>query len=300
MIARAPGKVVLSGAYAVLDGAPAIVTAVDRYVVADSERAAELVTPEVRAAIGDAGAPWFDASALRAEGRKLGLGSSAAILVASLAARELARRGELDDAALCAAVLEPALVAHRVAQGGGSGIDVAASARGGTLIATRSGDGARELALESVTLPAALHVEIWASGTPASTPALVARVRALVDKDALMAAQAAAAERAASAAREGDAARLLAALDAQHDCLARLGATAGADIVTGAVARLAALAREADATVLPAGAGGGDVALYAGLAPPRQDLLDLAARLDHRRLDLRLGAQGVHAAARKR
>ena len=34
MIARAPGKLVLSGAYAVLEGAPALVCAVDRYVVA--------------------------------------------------------------------------------------------------------------------------------------------------------------------------------------------------------------------------------------------------------------------------
>ena len=61
MRARAPGKLVLSGAYAVLEGAPALVAAVDRYVVADTARAAELVTPEVRAAIGDAAAPWFDA-----------------------------------------------------------------------------------------------------------------------------------------------------------------------------------------------------------------------------------------------
>src|SRR5688572_33181913 len=93
MIARAPGKLVLSGAYSVLEGAPALVAAVDRYALADEAREAPLITAEVRAAIA-AGylieAPWFDASALRADaaagGRKLGLGSSAAILVASLAA----------------------------------------------------------------------------------------------------------------------------------------------------------------------------------------------------------------------
>ena len=84
MIARAPGKVVLSGAYAVLEGAPAIVAAVDRYVVADASREATRVTPEVEHALarrGAAAAPWFDASALRDEtlGKKLGLGSSAAI-----------------------------------------------------------------------------------------------------------------------------------------------------------------------------------------------------------------------------
>jgi len=43
-IARAPGKLVLSGAYAVLSGAPALVVAVDRYVVADSARPAAFLT----------------------------------------------------------------------------------------------------------------------------------------------------------------------------------------------------------------------------------------------------------------
>src|SRR6185436_10440568 len=93
MIARAPGKVVLSGAYAVLEGAPAIVTAVDRYVTADTAKKPSLVTPEVRAALGDARAPGFDASALRKGDQKLGLGSSAAILVASLGAVTAAERG---------------------------------------------------------------------------------------------------------------------------------------------------------------------------------------------------------------
>src|SRR5262245_30830565 len=73
MLAQAPGKIVLSGAYAVLEGAPALVAAVDRYVIADATRDADLVTPEVRAAIGSGRAPWFDASALRARERKLGL-----------------------------------------------------------------------------------------------------------------------------------------------------------------------------------------------------------------------------------
>ena len=61
--ARAPGKVVISGAYAVLSGAPAISSAVSRYVIADTARPAELLTDEVRAALSaDESAPWFDAS----------------------------------------------------------------------------------------------------------------------------------------------------------------------------------------------------------------------------------------------
>ena len=56
-------------------------------------------------------APWFDARALRdgATDRKLGLGSSAAILVASLAALELDAEPSLDDAALARRVFDAAL-----------------------------------------------------------------------------------------------------------------------------------------------------------------------------------------------
>jgi phosphomevalonate kinase len=114
--ARAPGKVVISGAYAVLDGAPAIVSAVSRYAVADSARSAERETPEVRAALGDRPAPWFDAGELFARGEKLGLGASAAILVAALAALELEASGPLGRRHAVRLVLPRALEAAR-AQG---------------------------------------------------------------------------------------------------------------------------------------------------------------------------------------
>jgi len=120
MIARAPGKVVLSGAYAVLEGAPALVAAIDRYAVADTGREATRVTPEVREALArrsDGKAPWFDASELRDDSgeRKLGLGSSAAILVASLGALELAVCAEARDDELALRVMPAALAAHRAA-----------------------------------------------------------------------------------------------------------------------------------------------------------------------------------------
>ncbi len=53
MKARAPGKIVLSGAYSVLEGAVALVAAVDRYAWADTERQPALVTAEVRQAMDD-------------------------------------------------------------------------------------------------------------------------------------------------------------------------------------------------------------------------------------------------------
>jgi phosphomevalonate kinase len=293
--ARAPGKLVLSGAYAVLEGAPAIVTAVDRWVTADAGRPAERVTPEVAEALGASGAAWFDASALREGERKLGLGSSAAILVASLAARLLAERGRLDDIELAEAVFERALAAHARAQGGGSGIDVAAATYGGTLAYRLA---AHEPVVTRVTLPPALVVETWWSGEPATTSDLVRRVRELREREAetfetLMGAQADAARRAERALLAADASGFLAALHAQRAALTALGRAAGADIVTAAALRLAAAALPA--AVLPAGAGGGDVLLHVGLEPSGNDFRALALSLGHRLLPLALGARGVHA-----
>lgn len=294
MRARAPGKLVLSGAYAVLEGAPALVTAVDRFVVADASRAPERVTPEVREALGDERAPWFDASALREGDEKLGLGSSAAILVASLAARELARGARSDDE-LADAVLRPALAAHARAQGGGSGVDVAAAAYGGTLAYRVT---PHEPTVTRVSLPAAVVVETWWSGRAAATRDFVGRVRALREREpadyaTLIEAQSAAALRAERAVLKGDAAGFVAALHAQRAALAALGRVAGAPIVTPEAERLAS--RAAPAAVLPAGAGGGDVLLHVGFEPSPPEFRELAATLGHRLLPLALGARGVHA-----
>ena len=292
--ARAPGKVVLSGAYAVLEGSRAIVAAVDRYVIADATRPAELVTPELKAALGEAqAAPWFDASALREGERKLGLGSSAAILAASLGARELATEPSLDAAELRRRVFPVALAAHRRAQGGGSGIDVAASVHGGVLLAQRDGQGLR---LQNASLPSGLRVSVLAAETSASTPALLASVRQLQSDEPqryarLMGAQAEASERAAAALLAGEAQRLVDALAAQGAALAALGYAAGVSIVTPALARCAAPATAAGAALLPAGAGGGDVALWvsANDAP-------VPADAELRSLPLQLGAAGLDRA----
>lgn len=296
MRARAPGKLVLAGAYAVLDGAPALVTAVDRYVTADASRAAERRTLEVAAALGDEAAPWFDAEPLREGDAKLGLGSSAAILVASLAARELMRRPELDDTALTELVFRRALDAHARAQGGGSGVDVAAASFGGTLSYRVT---AHEPTITRVVLPADLVVEAWWSGQPAITSDFVRRVRELRDARpsehaTLMAAQSDAAARAEQAVLAGRAVPFLAAAHAQRAALSALGRAAGVPIVTQAALELAGLATPA--AVLPAGAGGGDMLLYFGLEPSPPDFRARAQTLGHRLLSLAFGARGVHAA----
>jgi phosphomevalonate kinase len=294
--ARAPGKVVLSGAYAVLEGAPAVVTAADRYVVCDTARPAEFVTPEVKAALGDRAAPWFDASALRAAEGKLGLGSSAAILVASLGALEADARRALSEEELRAAVLPKAIVAHRTAQGGGSGVDVAASVHGGTIVAVKK-DSA--LSTRPTALPAGFHCEVLFAGAPASTAELVAKVRAFKARApheyrGVLENLTLAAEDAERAFDDSSAEGVVRALRDQLRGLTELGELARVRIVTREVARLAERANEEDAVVLPAGAGGGDIAIYAGIQPPSERLLAAFDAERHVRLGLSLGARGLH------
>ncbi|WP_437604053.1 hypothetical protein [Sorangium sp. So ce590] len=328
MIVRAPGKLVLSGAYAVLEGAPALVAAVDRYVVADPARRADLVTEEVQAAI-DAGAldraVWFDASALRSSAaasaapepraaspgappsgasRKLGLGSSAAILVATLAARAAASAPTSTAAAAASgrpmpawdvrALFLAALAAHRRAQGGGSGVDVAASVHGGVLCCRLGPDG--ELAVTPHALPGGLAIEVFASDASARTSAMLERVRALAAREpaAHRALLDAAAGGARAAALATDARALVAALDRQVDALAELGDRAGAPIVTPALARLRPAAAAEGAALAPSGAGGGDVSLYVGGAPPSAAWLAAARAAGLERVPMSLGAPGVH------
>lgn len=301
MLAQAPGKIVLSGAYSVFEGAPAIVTAVNRYVVADATRPATFVTPELAAALESCPyetAPWFDASALRRENQKLGLGSSAAIVTACLAAIELRNSGFLKDPDLRDAVFSSALEAHQRAQGGGSGIDVASAAYGGTITALSTDQG---LEINPVDIPSDLHIGVWFSGKPASTQNLLRCVRSLYESDPqaasrLIAAQALAAEGAARAFRLGDTPGFIAFTSRQRECLDALGIAADCTIVTPETRELDYLARREGGAVLPSGAGGGDIAIFVGKAPPSLGLLAAAAERDHIWIDgITLGARGVHA-----
>jgi len=294
--ARAPGKLVLSGAYAVLEGAPALVTAVDRYALVDTDRGGTLLTEEMRAA-GIETAPLVDASALRQDGRKLGLGSSAAILVAALAALELDRQPDLNEELLAERVLVPALAAHKKAQGGGSGIDVAAAAYGGTRLAHLSDSG---LHTESIALPDQLKLSIWATGVPASTGALLAAVHGLRERDPScyqnrIRAQAEAAERAVVACVRDDAHAFLLALAEQLVSLNELGSAARVPIVSTQVLDWANVATRQGAALLPAGAGGGDILVYAQRRGATGDLSGILAASGLRQLELRLAARGVHA-----
>jgi phosphomevalonate kinase len=291
----APGKLVLSGAYSVLWGAPAIVAAVDRYAIAFPDQAATYVSEEVQAAIDlriiDR-ACHIDASALRAPDgrggtRKLGLGSSAAIVVATLAALEVGA----DVARLQGTfpIFEAALRAHRHVQPGGSGLDVVASTFGGVLrVETRP-------SLSWASHPFPSKVLAYASRSPASTKEMVARVRELETRDpdgfsAVMARARQAAIAAAHATTEGD---LLVALWEQDAALRDLGKAANVPIFTAEFDALAAAAKKEGAFFGPSGAGGGDMGIRIGSSPPGQAFATALEQVAVDPIDLSIDAEGL-------
>lgn len=295
MRAIAPGKILLTGAYAVLDGAPAIVAAVDRYAVADGSRAATDPSPEVRALSGDGPAPEVDVRALHdASGRKLGLGSSAAGLVASLGARALARGEDPRSADVRERIFGIARDAHARAQGGGSGADVAASVFGGVLeyvmgAGSRADVRAREL-------PPGLVVAVYDSGTSVRTSDMLARVHALRAAgrgDRAFAELREVASLAAACVERGDARGFVQTAGAFALALAALGRAANAPIVPPRFAELASHAGREDAAFVPSGAGGGDVAVWLGLAPPSADFASRAVSLAMRPLALGIDRGGL-------
>jgi len=106
-----------------------------------------------------------DSSSLFFHGKKLGLGSSAAICT-SLTASLLAFFGKAEQPET-KTIYENALSAHYAAQNShGSGLDIAAASFGGVIRYTRSEDST---GIKTIKLPANMHYQIFSSGQPADT-----------------------------------------------------------------------------------------------------------------------------------
>ena len=194
-----------------------------------------------------------DAHPFLVDGRKLGIGRSAAVVTAAVAAW-LAAGGRRDRALTC----EAAVAAHALFQEGhGSGADVAAAAHGGVIEFRRS---AGRLAVTPRALPPGLELLVGWTGEPARTDPLVKHFSsaAATREPAALRALIETAEAAARALAAGDAAAFGATVTASAAHLARLGAELGMPIVTPALTRLVDAAAAAGAIAKPSGAGGGD------------------------------------------
>ena len=290
--ASAPGKLLLFGEYAVLEGAEAVVAAVDRrarvsLLPSDANRfsspqialdplAFERAGPRVswqcpaelrvrlvlvEQLIHDLPASLdpvdarSDTGAFFEQSAKVGLGSSAALAVA------WTRAARPDDTAL--GVFERALRSHRRFQGGrGSGADVAASTFGGLVAYQR---GAAQ-PVRQLALPADLHWRAIWTGRSADTRDFLRRLGIWQDEeparyDRAMAKLTAATEAAVRALEQGSVTAVLEAVRVCCEALAALGDRAGLPIVSPIHATLAAQGERSGVAYKPSGAGGGDFGL---------------------------------------
>ncbi|MES1171964.1 MAG: hypothetical protein ABUL77_01895 [Bacteroidota bacterium] len=309
-VVAAPGKVFLIGEYAVLGGAPAVVAAVSRQAVGQFVPGIEpeslFVAESVQAALGaigdralalPPGSVMVDSSAFSLDGKKLGLGSSAAVSAASVGAvLEMAGLALDTNRDLCFSLAERA---HRAAQGGaGSGADVAAAVHGG-LVQYRRPTGGYPV-VQKIRLPADLRLVVFAEGKPSSTTDLIRSVHTYADRDPagyerVMRPLREQAERFIEALTLEKIAEVLDAARKYGEGLLELGVKSGTAIVTPRFEIAADLAINLGGVAKPSGAGGGDVgiALFGDMAAAR----NFSSRLQEiglQVIDVALDSQGVH------
>ena len=316
----APGKFVLSGEYAVLDGAPAICVAVDRRasVLIEAQDGGHHVVqaPGFTAATGrfstaGGAVTWLDdgrdfglfetvwnasrparvrgplrisldTAAFRdaGNGSKIGLGSSAA-LAAALAVALESLGGER--------AAQVAHAAHRQFQGGsGSGVDVACSIAGGAIEYRMAQQRSRP-----VEWPHGLHFGVLWSGVAAATRARLARFADQPDGAARSALRRASAT-VAAAFGSGDAASVLNALRDYTRALQDFDEAHGLGIFDAGHASLVECAAGAGVVYKPCGAGGGDIGVV--LATDSASLAsfeEAAARCGFARLALNIDVRGA-------
>ncbi len=237
-----PGKIVIVGEYAVLDGAPAIVQAIDRGVRCEVRASTGGEDPQVETPDGDdrfvrpalEGAPpahyRFSAWNPVDLPGKPGFGGSASACVAA-----------------CVAAGRPpeqALIIHRAVQGGGSGLDVAASIAGGTILFQRG---------KVVPLSNNLVFSIIFAGNSASTGPRVLQYQRWSGRERFV--------EASEALVLLFPADPLPVMREAADLLVEMAGRAGLDYLTPGLARIMALAREHGGAAKPSGAGGGDCAV---------------------------------------
>jgi len=280
VIASAPGKLIITGEYAVLDGAPALVVAVNRRAIATRQRGPRGSSPfliavaeEIERRLGKddpatraAFEVVVDSTRFYHMGTKLGLGSSAAVTVAATALALAADHQAVPvlDRDL---VWSIASAAHANAQGArgarGSGADVAAAVYGG-VIAFEGG------AVTQTAWPPHVHLVPFFTGAAGDTPTLVAAVNAARERDrgaveatldAIARASRAACQ--ACAVREPEIASnaLLSAVALAAHAMERLAVATRLPLVPSTVTAARAAIARLGGTAKTTGAGGGDVAI---------------------------------------
>ena len=302
--ASAPGKVILCGEYAVLDGAPAIAMAVNRRAEVTIAPAGgddsrnrmngpgkkadtslfDCVTDAAGFDHADDYVFTLDTSAFVDTGSdvKLGIGSSAALSVALVQALVSLQDNDHD-------VGEIATNAHRNFQRGvGSGVDIATSLTGGLIEYRMPGNE-----VIGIRWPATLEFALFWSGVAASTRERVGR---LANSD-VKPSRSGLSEIAATTAlawQSGDADRVISASDEYVNALRRFSVDHGLGIFEAGHDALVQDALANGLVYKPCGAGGGDVGIALATDTARLDAFaQRAADAGFKRLEIDIDDDGV-------
>ena len=305
--ASAPGKVVLSGEYAVLDGAPAISMAINRRAVVTLAPAGERGAAVTSVGLGGRNETTLldcVARALKftdadkysitlntsefvddASGVKLGIGSSAALTVALVMALASVMGEETDVGAVAA-------IAHRDFQNGaGSGVDIATSAAGGLLEFLKGKPGISKFAW-----PKGLKFALLWSGVAASTRDRVDRLAV----NGTMPSRARLSEEATKWARAwaaGDADKLIEDCRNYITALVSFSVDHDLGIFEAGHDDLAKDALADGLAYKPCGAGGGDVGIVLATDSARLSAFVTRAKTaGFKQLDIELDSNGVQLA----
>lgn len=318
-VASSPGKVILSGEYAVLDNAPAICMAIDCRAEAKiqeyddrfsevksigySSEAGEFESSEKgilwhkgRETYAVIEAVWhainfnelidlkinLDTSSYidAQSGKKLGLGSSAAIIVALVAAIK-----NCDDPEKIKLLTHKA---HKQLQGGlGSGADVATSLFGGLIKYQQE-----NYTTKSLKWPRNLFYRLIWTGSPVSTKDKLIRFmeapdklsrKELIDASICM----------ATHWQSGDTKKILVGYEDYCELLCKFSSDYDLGIFSMGHKELLSQAKKDNLIYKPCGAGGGDVGILLGVDENKLDKFCFSMRNDFKRLDYKLSLNGV-------
>lgn len=232
------------------------------------------------------------------QGKKYGLGSSAAVVVGTITAllyRAYGRRTKLSTDL----IYKLAIIAHFRVQGNGSGADIAAAVFGGWLcytafssewlaqrlnagipIRTIAHEPWPQFAISHLILPAPMTLRVGWTGHPAATAPLVQKVQASQYDDSdrydhFLQASSRAVETLLQGFTNEDPARLLTGISQNRQALSQYGQHTGIPIETPLLSTLADTAEKLNGAGKSSGAGGGDC----GIAITDQSQADKLAML---------------------